>query len=165
MFVYEPGIALRGQLTAGWLDRYEQLLERGDRRGAFAWMVKNAGFAPGPIGSMPLAWVRFLLRPAIRGRQWAAVDELLEANLVEHRLLEALDAPDADRFSTIAARTVLLGGADSPGTLSDPSCTNWPRSSRTPPSRSCPASATRPPQNRPKRVAAAMLAEAGDIPG
>ena len=48
VFVYEPGVPLRGQFDLGWLDSYERLLERGDRRGAFACMVKHAGFAPGP---------------------------------------------------------------------------------------------------------------------
>ncbi len=164
LFVYEPGIALRGQLTAGWLDRYERLLEHGDRRGAFAWMVKNAGFAPGPIGSMPLPWVRFLLRLGIRGSKWANIDELLEANLVEHRLQTALDAPSVDRFSAIAARTVLLGGAKSPGTVSGPLLHELaeviPRSTVVLlPDLGHPA-----PQDHPDRVAAAVLAAARDVP-
>jgi pimeloyl-ACP methyl ester carboxylesterase len=46
VFVYEPGVPLRGQFDLGWLDRYECLLDRGNRRGAFACMVKHAGFAP-----------------------------------------------------------------------------------------------------------------------
>jgi pimeloyl-ACP methyl ester carboxylesterase len=164
LFVYEPGIALRGQLTAGWLDRYELLLEHGDRRGAFAWMVKNAGFAPGPIGSMPMSWVRFLLRLGIRGRKWATINELLEANLVEHRLQAALDAPSAERFSSIAARVVLLGGAESPGHISGPLLHELaeviPRSTvAVLLGLGHPA-----PQDQPDRVAAAVLAAAGNLP-
>jgi pimeloyl-ACP methyl ester carboxylesterase len=164
LFVYEPGIPLRGQLTAGWLDRYELLLEHGDRRGAFAWMVKNAGFAPGPIGSMPMSWVRFLLRLGIRGRKWATINELLEANLVEHRLQAALDAPSAERFSSIAARVVLLGGAESPGHISGPLLHELaeviPRSTvAVLLGLGHPA-----PQDQPDRVAAAVLAAAGNLP-
>jgi pimeloyl-ACP methyl ester carboxylesterase len=48
------------------------------------------------------------------------MDRLLEANLVEHRLQAELDAPSPERFSTIAARTVLLGGAKSPDSISGP---------------------------------------------
>lgn len=121
LVVYEPGVPLRGQLTAAsWLDGYQQRLEIGDRRGAFAWMVKQAGFAPGPLAAMPLWYVRLMLRLAIRGPKWARMDHLLEANLVEHRLQAKLDAPDLDRFATITAHTVLMGGVKSPDAISGP---------------------------------------------
>jgi len=120
VFVYEPGVSIRGQLCAGWLDDYQRRLERGDRRGAFARMVKDAGFAPPALAIMPVWYVRPILRIAIRGQKWAAMDGLLEANLVEHRLLAALDAPDPNRFSTITSRTVLLGGDKSPDSISGP---------------------------------------------
>jgi pimeloyl-ACP methyl ester carboxylesterase len=67
-----------------------------------------------------VAYVRLVLSLAIRGPKWAAIDRLLEANLTEHRLQGALDATSAERFSTVTARTVLLGGADSPDTVSGP---------------------------------------------
>jgi pimeloyl-ACP methyl ester carboxylesterase len=118
LFVYEPGVPLRGQLRLDWLDGYQQRLKSGDRRGAFAWMVKHNGFAPRPLAVMPLFYVRAVLRLAIRSGQWASMDPLLEANLVEHRIEAALDAPDAQRFSTIAARTLLMGGAKSPAVIS-----------------------------------------------
>jgi pimeloyl-ACP methyl ester carboxylesterase len=118
LFVYDPGVPLRGQLSASWLNGYQRLLEGGDRRGAFAWMVKNAGFAPRPLGSMPLWCVRLMLRLAIRGTRWEHMDHLLEANLIEHRLQATLDAPTADRFAAVTARTVLLGGGKSPDTVS-----------------------------------------------
>jgi pimeloyl-ACP methyl ester carboxylesterase len=118
LFLYEPGVPLRGQLGASWLDGYQQRLEGGDRRGAFAWMVKSAGFAPRPLAVMPVWYVRAVLRLAIRRRRWASMDRLLEANLVEHRIQAALDAPNADRFSAITASTVLLGGAHSPAFIS-----------------------------------------------
>jgi hypothetical protein len=64
--------------------------------------------------------VRFMLRIAIRGEKWAKIDQLLQANLVEHELQSALDAPNPDRFSIITARTVLLGGTQSPDSVSGP---------------------------------------------
>jgi pimeloyl-ACP methyl ester carboxylesterase len=120
VFVYEPGVPVRGQLTAGWLDGYQRLLLRGDRRGAFAWMIKEAGFAPRPLRLAPLWYVRFMLRIAIRGPKWSRLDHLLEANLVEHRLLATLDAPTLDRFATITAHTVLMAGTKSPAAISGP---------------------------------------------
>jgi pimeloyl-ACP methyl ester carboxylesterase len=119
--VYEPGVPLRGQLAAtGWLDGYEERLEAGDRRGAFAWMVKNAGFAPRPLAVMPLWYIRSVLRLAIRRPRWERMDHLLEANLVEHRIQEELDAPNSDRFGVITAHTILMGGTKSPDTISGP---------------------------------------------
>jgi pimeloyl-ACP methyl ester carboxylesterase len=118
LFVYEPGVPLRGQFRFDWLDGYQQLLESGDRRGAFAWMVKHNGFAPRALEIMPLSYVRLALRLAIRSRQWASMDPLLETNLTEHRIESNLDAPTAERFSTIAARTILMGGTKSPTVIS-----------------------------------------------
>jgi pimeloyl-ACP methyl ester carboxylesterase len=120
VYVYEPGVPIGGQLRADWLDDYQRRLELGDRRGAFARMVKSAGFAPGPVAVMPVWYVRLVLRLAIRGQKWATMDRLLEANLVEHRLQAALDAASPERFSTITSRTVLLGGAKSPNSISGP---------------------------------------------
>ena len=44
--VYEPAVVLDGAPTPAWLDPYRELLAHGDTRGAFATMVKHAGFAP-----------------------------------------------------------------------------------------------------------------------
>jgi pimeloyl-ACP methyl ester carboxylesterase len=118
VFVYEPGVPLRGQFDLGWLDGYERLLERGDRRGAFAYMVKHAGFAPRALEVMPLWYIRAVLRLAIRSRRWATMEPLLEANLGEHRVQADLDAPTPERFSTITAHTVLMGGTRSPDFIS-----------------------------------------------
>lgn len=118
LFIYEPGVPLRGQFRFNWLDGYQRRLESDDRRGAFAWMVKHNGFAPRPLAVMPLCCIRPMLRLAIRAGQWASMDPLLEANLLEHRIEAALDAPSAERFSTITARTLLMGGTRSPTAIS-----------------------------------------------
>lgn len=114
VLVYEPGVPLCGQFDLTWLDGYERLLERGDRRGAFACMVKHAGFAPRALAVMPLWFIRALLGLAIRSDRWATIEPLLEANLREHRILAALDTPSPERFSTVTARTVLMAGTQSP---------------------------------------------------
>jgi pimeloyl-ACP methyl ester carboxylesterase len=118
LYLYEPGVSIAGSLDLAWLDGYEHLLERGDRRGAFAWMVKHAGFAPRALAAMPLWYVNGVLRLAIRGSRWRSIDGLLEANLTEQRIVAAADAPDGTRFSTLTARTRLFGGANSPDVLS-----------------------------------------------
>lgn len=116
--VYEPGVPLRGQLDLSWLAGYADRLDAGDRRGAFAWMVKHNGFAPPALAAMPIWCIKAILRTMMRGRRWAEMDALLEANLVEHRIEQALDSPRPDRFATIAAQTLLLGGDKSPPFIS-----------------------------------------------
>jgi pimeloyl-ACP methyl ester carboxylesterase len=61
LFVYDPGVPLRGSLKLGWLEGYQRMLTRGDHRGAFAWMVKHNGFAPAPLRVAPLWFVRAAL--------------------------------------------------------------------------------------------------------
>lgn len=158
VFVYEPGIPIRGQLRAGWLDDYQRRLEHGDRRGAFARMVKSAGFAPGAVAIMPVWYVRLILRIAIRDHKWAAMDRLLEANLVEHRLQAALDAPSPERFSTITSRTVLLGGARSPASISGPLLDEIAATIPSSEVAVLPGLGHLAPQEQPDRVASAVLA-------
>ena len=105
LYLYEPGVSIGGSLDVAWLHGYEHLLQRGDRRGAFAWMVKNSGFAPRALAAMPLWYVKGILRLAIRGPRWRSMETLLEANLTEHQIVAALDATNAARFSTVTAHT------------------------------------------------------------
>jgi pimeloyl-ACP methyl ester carboxylesterase len=158
VFVYEPGVPIRGQLRAGWLDDYQRRLERGDRRGAFARMVKSAGFAPGAVAIMPVWYVRLVMRVAIRGQKWATMDRLLEANLVEHRLQAGLDAPSPERFSAITSRTVLLGGAKSPDSISGPLLDEIAAVITSSEVELLPGLGHLAPQDQPDRVASAILA-------
>ena len=158
VFVYEPGVPIRGQLRAGWLDDYQRRLERGDRRGAFARMVKSAGFAPAALAATPVWYVRLVLRFAIRGQKWATMDRLLEANLVEHRLQASLDAPSPERFSAITSRTVLLGGAKSPDSISGPLLDEIAAAIPSSEVAVLPGLGHLAPQEQPARVASAILA-------
>jgi pimeloyl-ACP methyl ester carboxylesterase len=114
LFVYDPGVPIRGSIATGWIAGYRDLLERGDSRGAFAWMVKYSGNAPRPIEMMPIWYLRLVLRLAVRGAQWQTMQRLLRANVVEHQVQAALDAPNPSRFSTVRAHAVLLAGSKSP---------------------------------------------------
>ena len=158
LFVYEPGVPIRGQLQAGWLDEYQRRLERGDRRGAFACMVKSAGFAPRAVEIMPLGYLRLVLRIIIRGERWKTMDRLLEANLVEHRLQATLDGVRPDRYSTIVARTVLLGGAKSPDSISGPMLNEIAAAIPSSEVAVLPGLGHLAPQEQPDRVASAILA-------
>jgi pimeloyl-ACP methyl ester carboxylesterase len=106
IYLYEPGVSIAGSLDRAWLHRYDYLLQQGDRRGAFAWMVKSAGFAPRALAAMPLWCVKSTMRLAIRGPRWTSIDRLLDANLSEQQIIAAADAPDTNRFSTITADTL-----------------------------------------------------------
>jgi pimeloyl-ACP methyl ester carboxylesterase len=157
VFVYEPGVPIRGQLRVGWLDDYQRRLEGGDRRGAFASMVKGAGFAPKAVEVMPVWFMRVALRLAIRGQKWATMDQLLEANLVEHRLSVGLDAPSPERFSAIRSRAVLIGGSKSPDSISGPLLYEIAAAIPSSEVVILPGLGHLAPQDQPDRVAAAVL--------
>ena len=110
--VYEPAVVLDGSPAPAWLDPYRELLARGDTRGAFATMVKHAGFAPRVLAAMPLAGVRLVLRAGIGGREWQRTEALLEANLAEQQA--QLDAAGIAGYAAIESRTLLIGGSGSP---------------------------------------------------
>jgi pimeloyl-ACP methyl ester carboxylesterase len=111
--VYEPGVSIAGSIPLGWLARYRELLAAGDRRGAFAAMVRGAGGAPRALERMPLWYVRLMLRLFIRQDRWRPMDPLLETALIEHEQVAALDDGSAERYRRVAAHVVLLGGGTS----------------------------------------------------
>jgi pimeloyl-ACP methyl ester carboxylesterase len=113
LIVYEPGVSIGGSIPVGWMAPYQDRLVAGDRRGAFATMVRGAGAAPPVIERLPLWYLKLVLRAAIRGSEWRRTDSLLEVSLAEHGQVVAVDDGSADRFRAIAARTLLLGGAKS----------------------------------------------------
>lgn len=110
--LYEPAVVLDGAPAPTWLDPYRELLAHGDTRGAFATMVKHAGFAPPALAAMPLAGVRLVLRAGIRAREWQRTEALLEANLAEQQA--QLDVAGIAGYAEIESPTLLVGGSGSP---------------------------------------------------
>jgi len=113
VIVYEPGVSIGGSIPVAWMAPYQDRLVAGDRRGAFATMVRGAGAAPPVIERLPLWCLKLVLRAAIRGSEWRRTDSLLEVSLAEHGQVVAVDDGSADRFRAIAARTLLLVGGKS----------------------------------------------------
>jgi pimeloyl-ACP methyl ester carboxylesterase len=114
--LYEPGVSIDGSIPLGWLPRYRELLERGDRRGAFAALVQGSGHAPPIVTRLPPWYLKVVMRAVIRKPQWDRFDPLLEANLAEHEQVAAL-ANRFDRYQAISADVLLLGGGRSPYTI------------------------------------------------
>jgi pimeloyl-ACP methyl ester carboxylesterase len=111
--VYEPGVSIAGSIPLGWMNRYRERLAAGDPRGAFAAMVRGAGGAPPALERMPLWYVKLILRLFIKQHQWRQIEPLLEAGLGEHEQVAALDDTTVERYQTITARVLLLGGGKS----------------------------------------------------
>jgi pimeloyl-ACP methyl ester carboxylesterase len=111
--VYEPGVSIAGSIPLGWMDLYRERLAAGDRWGAFAAMVRGAGGAPPALERMPLWYVKLILRVFIKQQQWRQIEPLLEAGVVEHEQVAALDETTVDRYQAITARVLLLGGGKS----------------------------------------------------
>jgi hypothetical protein len=63
---------------------------------------------------MPLWYARAVLRVVIRQPQWRHMEPLLEQNLAEHEVVAHLDESTVDRFQTVSALVLLLGGGKSP---------------------------------------------------
>ena len=115
--VYEPGVSIAGSIPVAWVPRYRQLLAAGDTRGAFAVFVRGSGAAPGPVTRLPLWQLRAVLRLMVRGEQWRRMEPLLEASAAEHEQEARLDDGTAERYHSIQARVLLLGGGKSPAFL------------------------------------------------
>ena len=113
VIAYEPGVSVAGSMPLAWLAPYRELLTAGDRRGAFAAMVRGAGGAPTALERMPLWYVKLILRVFIRGDSWRRVEPLLECALAEHEQVARVAEQPIDRYHEIDARVVLLGGAKS----------------------------------------------------
>lgn len=113
--VYEPGVSIGGSINTSWMLRYRKLLAAGDRRGAFAAMVKDGGHTP--LTKLPDWYARLILRAVIRGRRWQNMEPLLEANLAEHEQVARVDDGTAERYRQITARVLLLGGSKSPRSM------------------------------------------------
>jgi pimeloyl-ACP methyl ester carboxylesterase len=143
--VYEPGVSLRDSIVMDWIPRYRELLAACDSRGAFAAMVRHSGIAPTAIRKLPSSCVRLILRLAIRPHRWQEMQSLLKADLAEHEQIARLDDAAVDRYSSITARVLLLGGQTSPGSSRRSSSKRCCRRSRTSTPRSSTGSTTRDP--------------------
>jgi pimeloyl-ACP methyl ester carboxylesterase len=111
--VYEPGVSVRESIPTGWMPEYRRRLSEGDTRGAFAVFVRGSGHAPVIVSTLPLGYLRLVLRIAIKPAQWQRMQPLLQANLAEHEEVRRLDG-SASSYQRIAARVLLLGGTKSP---------------------------------------------------
>jgi pimeloyl-ACP methyl ester carboxylesterase len=112
--VYDPGLSIGGSVPLGWLPEYRQRLAAGDPRGAFACLVSQGGYAPGPLTAMPFWCPRAFPRLFLSGRRWPEMEPLLPAILAEHEQIARLDDGTADRYAAIAVPVMLLGGRTSP---------------------------------------------------
>jgi pimeloyl-ACP methyl ester carboxylesterase len=115
--VYEPGVSINGSIRLAWLPSYREHLAAGDARGAFACMARGAGFAPSILVKMPFWYARAILRLVIRQREWQKMEPLLYANLAEHEQVAAMDSGSVDRFRSVTADVLLLGGEKSPSRI------------------------------------------------
>jgi pimeloyl-ACP methyl ester carboxylesterase len=115
--VYEPGVSIGGSVPVGWLPRYRELLAAGKTRAAFACFVRGSGSAPRPIAMMPTWYLRTVLRIMVRKEQWQRMEPLLGACAAEHEQEARLDDGTADRYRSIEARVLLLGGSKSSASL------------------------------------------------
>jgi pimeloyl-ACP methyl ester carboxylesterase len=115
--VYEPAVSVDGSIGVDRMPRYRELLAAGDTRGAFTCMVRQMAAGSSPIAKMPLWYLRAILRLMIRERQWQHMEPLLASSLAEHEQLARLDDGTVDRYQSVTARVLLLGGQKSAASI------------------------------------------------
>ena len=111
--VYEPGVSVDGSIPMGWIDRYRELLARGDNRGAFACLARGSGHAPAIVERLPLWYLRLVLPAAVGRARWRRMEPLLGASLAEHEEVRRLDGTLAS-YARVAMPVLLLAGRRSP---------------------------------------------------
>jgi pimeloyl-ACP methyl ester carboxylesterase len=109
VIVYEPGVSINWNWD--WIADYEKALEHQKYRQAFTVFVQGMGHSP--LNKAPKWLASFILRIAIRGKDWELKKKLLVSNLREH--LEVRRLEDSYRkYSGISVPVLLAGGQASP---------------------------------------------------
>ena len=112
--VYEPGVTIGGSIPMGWIPQFKERLADGDPLGAFVAMSRQSGFAPAIVAKMPERYVRAVTRLAIRPSQWRRMQALLAACATEYQEQIRMDDGTVNRYATVAASVLLIGGSNSP---------------------------------------------------
>jgi hypothetical protein len=55
-------VSIDGSVPTGWMPSYQKRLAEGDTRGAFACMVREGGYAPSVLSTLPFFYTRAILR-------------------------------------------------------------------------------------------------------
>lgn len=119
--LYEPPLSLAGSVPTAWLPRFEAELARG--RTAAAMVTAASGLrlmaVPRLVPRFLLVWlVGLMLRQSGRDdRSWVAgLAQLVPTQRLDMRLVEEMDST-AERFRTLPASVLLLGGGRAPAFL------------------------------------------------
>jgi pimeloyl-ACP methyl ester carboxylesterase len=112
LIAYEPGVSIDGSFDGSWLGAFTRQLGKGRLVAAMATFFKGTNLLP--FRAAPLLWaVSFLIVHGPRGRE---TREMMPTTPGEIGEIVRLDS-DGSRYAGIASRTLLLGGAKSPGYL------------------------------------------------
>jgi pimeloyl-ACP methyl ester carboxylesterase len=112
LIAYEPGVSIDGSFDASWLGTFTQQLDAGRRVAAMTAFLKGTQLLP--FRATPLLWAVSLL--LVRGPGSRETREMMPTTPGEIGEIARLDS-DGSRYAGIASRTLLLGGAKSPGYL------------------------------------------------
>ncbi|SHN44026.1 alpha/beta fold hydrolase [Chitinophaga sp. CF418] len=114
IIVYEPGVSINGNWD--WLTVYQSAITGKKYRTAFTAFVQGMGHSP--LSKAPRWLATFILRIAIRGKDWQLKKKLLVSNLREHQEVKKLEG-SYKKYSTISIPVLLAGGQASPDFIAD----------------------------------------------
>lgn len=109
VIVYEPGVSIHWNWH--WIADYEKALVQQKYRLAFTTFVQGMGHSP--LNKAPRWLASFILRIAIRGKDWELKKKLLVSNLREHLEVKRLEG-SYRKYSGISVPVLLAGGQASP---------------------------------------------------
>lgn len=109
VIVYEPGVSINGNWD--WITAYEKAMKHQKYRQAFTAFVQGMGHTP--LSKVPRWLASFILRIAIRGKEWELKKNLLVSNLREHREVKRLE-DSYRKYSGISVPVLFAGGQASP---------------------------------------------------
>ena len=114
--LYEPAVSINHSLPLDWLPAYERALERQNYAAAMALVIR--GLALNWMGKLPQWVLQPLFALMLRGAEGREIKELLPTGAREAKAALRLDST-YERYRTIQAEVLLLGGSKSPAYLLD----------------------------------------------
>ncbi|MDK8183756.1 alpha/beta hydrolase [Paenibacillus sp. UMB4589-SE434] len=120
LVVYEPAVSITQSIPCNWLPRFEQAMEEGRQMDAFISFLTGLGLDEN-IQHMPEHFVKSALQ-AMSQRSpdhWNHTLGLLPTIVPELKEVQRLDST-LDNYRSIAARTLLISGANSPLYMGNP---------------------------------------------
>jgi pimeloyl-ACP methyl ester carboxylesterase len=116
--LYEPPLSVAGAVPMGWVEQFDRQVAAGDLAAAMVTAMLGTETCPPEMRAVPRSRLEALLGDGLRGDDAEAIAlRQIIPTMHNDAQLVAETADDLDRFATLAAEVLLLGGELSPDFL------------------------------------------------